>query len=266
MRTSAEPHRIKTLIVDDEKSSREALSIYLNEYCPVIDIVGDCDSVKKAFKAIHELNPDLVFLDIEMPMANGFELLKMFNPVNFRVIFVTAYSEYALDAFRYSAVDYLLKPVKVTELIEAVKKTDIYFEKSGNSTNLNKKNENIEILKTIHRNLVVCTNKGFSVINPDEIIICKAEGYCTCIYLEGKNTISSSRNLKYIEGLLPYCNFMRVHHSYLINLNHVKGYSHQEEILLTDNNKAPLSNVHKNSFLNIFKNIKSKPKLKPKEI
>ena len=256
MKITDQPQKIKTIIIDDELSSREGIFIYLKEYCQVIDVVALCDSVKNAFKAINEFKPDLVFLDIQMPMENGFDLLKMFNPVNFRVIFVTAYSEYAIDAFRYSAVDYLLKPVKVSELIEAVSKVEKIINVSSHEANPDKQNENIALLKSTQDKLVVSSNKGFSVINPEEIIMCKAEGYCTSIYLAGKNIISSSRNLKVIEDMLPGEKFMRVHHSYVINLDHVKGYSHQEEILLSDNQKCPLSNVHKNSFLKLFKNRK----------
>src|ERR1035437_4787774 len=116
------PKSIKTIIVDDEKPSREALVNYITEYCPDIEIVSECKSIKTAYKSISELKPQLVFLDIEMPNGSGFDLLKMFETIDFKVIFITAFSDYAIQAFRFSATDYLLKPVKVIELIDAVAK------------------------------------------------------------------------------------------------------------------------------------------------
>lgn len=104
---------LNTIVVDDERPSREALSTYLRDYCRDVQVVSECDSVKSAYKAIVEHKPKLVFLDIEMPNGNGFDLLSLFNPIDFKVIFVTAFSEYAIKAFRFSAADYLLKPVKV---------------------------------------------------------------------------------------------------------------------------------------------------------
>jgi two-component system LytT family response regulator len=104
---------IKSVIVDDEQPSREALANYIREYCPDIEIVSECKSAKTAFKCINERRPQLVFLDIEMPRGSGFDLLKMFKTIPFKVIFVTAFSDYAIQAFRFSATDYLMKPVKV---------------------------------------------------------------------------------------------------------------------------------------------------------
>jgi two-component system LytT family response regulator len=205
------------------------------------------------------LAPDLVFLDIEMPMGNGFDLLRMFNPVKFKVIFVTAYSEYAVDAFRCSAMDFILKPCNVEELLRAIRKAEIEI-KHDRYSDLS---ELLELMSHDNKpqgKVVISSSKGFTVVSPDEIIMCKAESYCTFIYLTGSGVISSSRNLKYYENLLPCEKFMRVHNSYLVNLNHVREYSNQEVIMLSESRSSPLSNVHKQEFLKMFRSRNNRKK------
>ncbi len=247
---------IKTIIVDDEKPSREALSNYLHEFCPGIHIVAECKSAKMAFNAISEFEPQLVFLDIEMPKGSGFDLLKMFETINFKVIFVTAFSVYAVQAFRFSATDFLLKPVKVSELIEAVNKVKDELSLQNSFVNIKVLLDNLAGANSLTENLVIPDSKGFTVIKTSDIIMCEADGYCTRFYLTENVKISSSRNLKYYEELLPKNIFLRTHHSCLVNLQHVKGYSHQEEILMIDNIKCPLSSGNKHTFISYFKNHK----------
>ncbi|HSO88982.1 MAG TPA: LytTR family DNA-binding domain-containing protein [Draconibacterium sp.] len=244
---------IKTVIVDDEKPSREVLANYLREFCPTIQIIAECKSAKMAFKAISENQPQLVFLDIEMPKGSGFDLLRMFETINFKVIFVTAFSVYAVQAFRFSAVDFLLKPIKISELKEAVNKVQHEFEVKDAFLNVKTLLENLSAQSSPNRNLVIPDSKGFSVIKTSDIIYCEAEGYCTRFFLFGKIKISSSRNLKFYEDILPQNLFIRTHHSYIVNLQHVKGYSNQEEILLTDGLKCPLSAGNKHQFIGLFK-------------
>ncbi len=247
---------IKTIIVDDEKPSREALSNYLREFCPGIQIVAECKSAKMAFNAIFEYQPQLVFLDIEMPKGSGFDLLKMFETINFKVIFVTAFSAYAVQAFRFSATDFLLKPVKVSELKEAVNKVREELALKDSFINIKALLDNLAGLNSLTENLVIPDSKGFTVVKTSDIIMCEADGYCTRFYLTENVKISSSRNLKYYEDLLPKNVFLRTHHSCLLNLQHVKGYSHQEEILMIDNIKCPLSSGNKHTFISHFKKHK----------
>ena len=244
---------IKTVIVDDEKPSREALMNYLREFCPNIQIVAECNSAKTAFKAITEHQPQLVFLDVEMPKGSGFDLLKMLSPISFKVIFITAFSNYAVQAFRFSAVDFLLKPVKISELKEAVEKVTNELEVKNSYLTVKALLANLSGQNTASDNLVINDVKGFSVIKTSEIIYCEADGYCTRFYLVGNTKINSSRNLKFYEELLPANQFFRTHHSFIVNLHHVKGYSYQEEILLADGLKCPLSAVNKHAFLSLFK-------------
>jgi len=244
---------IKTIIVDDEKPSREALSNYLREFCPGIQLVAECKSAKTAYKAISELQPQLVFLDIEMPKGSGFDLLRMFSSVRFKVIFITAFSNYAVQAFRFSATDFLLKPVKISELKEAVDKVMNELEVKDSYLTVKALLDNFSGHTPLNGNLVIPNSKGFTVIKTSDIIYCEANGYCTHFFLSGKAKISSSRNLKFYEEILPQNLFIRIHHSYIVNLKHIKGYSNQEEVLLTDGFKCPLSSGNKHSFISLFK-------------
>jgi two-component system, LytTR family, response regulator len=246
---------ITTLLIDDEKPARETLASYINEYCPILEIVATCETSASAFKAIQAHQPKLLFLDIEMPGENGFELLRKIKRIDFDVIFTTAYSGYATRAFRVSAVDYLLKPIKISELIEAVTKVETKL-----------KNNNFDHLATLieqtnHQSgqpekLIIPHQKGFTALNFSEIIMCKADGYCTHFYLSNKRVITSSHHLKYYEETLPNDKFMRVHHSYIINIEHIESYHSQGEIVMKDDLTCYLSHSHKNSFMKLFKKIK----------
>ncbi len=247
---------IPAIVVDDERPSRDALCTYLRDYCPRVEIVATCNSIKSAYQAILKQHPELVFLDIEMPNGNGFDLLRMFSPLEFKVIFITAYSDYAIKAFRYCATDYLLKPVKVDELIEAVTRVE-------NERDHGKNNYPVEtLLDTITRpeevfdRLVIPDTKGFTVIKLPDIIMCMADGYCTHFYLTEKRKITSSKNLKYYEMLMENHHFIRTHNSYLINLDHVSGFANQGEIYLNEGCTCPLGNSYKSNFLARFKRLK----------
>ena len=250
---------IKTIIVDDEKPSREALVNYITEYCPDIEIVSECKSAKAAYKSISELRPQLVFLDIEMPNGSGFDLLKMFENIDFKVIFITAFSDYAIQAFRFSATDYLLKPVKVVELIDAVAKVKQGLSVQDTNQHIQFLLQKLALPDETTKTLVIHHQKGFDVIRTSDIILCKADGYCTNFFLSENIKICSSKSLKYYQEILPDNQFMRVHNSYIINMSHVKGYAFNGEILLSENQSCFLSSGHKQSFLRNFKgNSKTK--------
>lgn len=240
---------LKAIVVDDEKPSREALTTYLRDYCPDVEVVAGCDSVKSAYKDIQKHHPNLVFLDIEMPNGNGFDLLKLFKTIDFKVVFVTAYSEYAIRAFRFSATDYLLKPVKVDELAEAVNKVNKDLAHKKNNLNLHILEENLFSQDNNHHNLVIPDIHGFVVIRTKEIILCEAEGYCTTFFLSGNRKVTSSKNLRYYEDLLDKSGIIRAHRSFLVNLSKVTGYSRQGEIFLEENNTCPLGNNYRQQFM-----------------
>lgn len=241
---------IRAIVVDDEQPSREAIRNYLRDYCDEVEVVATASSVKTAFKVIQKNKPDVVFLDIELPDGKGFDLLSMFSKIDFRIIFVTAYSEYAIKAFRVNAVDYLLKPVKIDEIKAAVEKVrnNHSYDPEIVSGLVKSLSESTHLQPT----LVVSNIKGFEVLKIDEIIMCKADGYCTNFYLTGNRKATSSKNLKQFEILLTEYKFVRVHHSYIVNLNHVCSYTRQGEIILSENNKASLGDNFRNVFLKKF--------------
>lgn len=242
---------IRAIVIDDEEPSREALRNYISDFCSDVEVVATASSVKTAFKAIQKHKPDLIFLDIEMPDGKGFDLLNMFGTIDFRVIFVTAYSEYAIKAFRVNAIDYLLKPIKIDELKDAIEKI-----KASNGDTQSEKLS--VILKGMsdgvffHPTLVVSNVKGFEVLKINEIIMCKADGYCTIFYLTGDRKVNSSRNLKQFENQIMDYGFIRVHNSFLVNLHHVSSFTKQGEIILTENNKAFLGDKYKVHFMKVL--------------
>jgi two-component system LytT family response regulator len=251
-RGKSSSRKLHTIVVDDEKLSREVLCNYLDEYCPEVEVIDTASSIKTAYKKILKTSPDFIFLDIEMGDGKGFDLLSLFEEINFKVIFVTAYSEYAVKAFRYSAVDYLLKPIKIDELCEAVKKVKGKEETDADPLNLrtlvsNLKNGSVQV-----PNLVIPHLKGFQVLKIPEIIMCQADGYCTNFYLTGNRKIVSSKNLKHFYSLLFEHNFIRIHNSYVINLEHVTAYNRQGEIELTESHTAHLGDSYKNDFVRRF--------------
>jgi two-component system LytT family response regulator len=248
--------RIPTIIVDDEQPAQELLANFICEYCPELEIVAVCGSAKTAFAAISGKKPQLVILDVLMPLADGFDLLRMFDPIFFKVIFVTGHSQYAIDAFRFAAVDFLLKPIKVAELAEAVRKVKSTLMLTRPINQLQSLIENFSQPQKQNRNLIIADNNGFSVVKTDEIILCQAEGCFTVIYLVNDELINSARNLKYFEEILDPKQFMRVHYSYLINLHHVKRYTSNDEIILTDDLKCNLSRSNKQEFQEYYKNQK----------
>ncbi|MBE9576533.1 LytR/AlgR family response regulator transcription factor [Flavobacterium proteolyticum] len=225
---------INAIIIDDEVRARVSLQLLLEEYCPNIKVIEQCETLAEGIKAINKFKPNIVFLDIEMPAHSGLELFDFFNEeeIDFSVIFTTAYSQYAIKAFKFSAIDYLLKPIHPEELVEAVKR----FEKI--------KSQNIKILKeNLDQNklnkIAVPTGNSILFLETDQILYVKGEGsYCEIVLLNGEKIICS-RYLKNFEDILSnYSNFLRVQKSYIANLNYVSVYNKSDGGNLEFNNKT----------------------------
>lgn len=226
--------KIKAIIIDDEVRARVALQLLIEEYCPNIEILEQCETLAEGIRAIHKHSPNLVFLDIEMPGHSGLELFDFFHEedINFSIIFTTAYSQYAIKAFKFSAIDYILKPINPEELVEAVKR----FQKI--------KSENIKVLKdNLNQNklnkIAVPTGNSIVFLKTNQILYVKGEGsYCEIVLLNGEKMICS-RYLKNFEDILSsYTNFLRVHKSYIANLNYVNIYNKSDGGNLEFNNKT----------------------------
>lgn len=225
---------INAIIIDDEVRARVSLQLLLEEYCPNIKILEQCETLAEGIKAINKFKPNIVFLDIEMPAHSGLELFDFFNEeeIDSSVIFTTAYSQYAIKAFKFSAIDYLLKPIHPEELVEAVKR----FEKT--------KSQNIKILKeNLDQNklnkIAVPTGNSILFLETDQILYVKGEGsYCEIVLSNGEKIICS-RYLKNFEDILSnYSNFLRVQKSYIANLNYVSVYNKSDGGNLEFNNKT----------------------------
>jgi two-component system, LytTR family, response regulator len=243
---------IRSIIVDDEKPAREVIKNYLAEFCPDVEVIATADSVVTARKAILLHHPDLVFLDIDMPDGNGFDLLRRLHRIDFRIIFVTAFSEYAVRAFRFFATDYLLKPVNIEELMEAVEKVRNDMDDRAGNSNIEELIKFTQHADPQHSAITIPDKKGFKVVGIHEIIHCEADGYCTHFYITGGKKITSSRNLKFYEEILEEKCFLRVHHSYLVNLKHVKDFAAEGVIHLSEDHSVPLGNTYRKRFLDRF--------------
>lgn len=219
---------LKTIIIDDEPDSIKLLELQLAQHCPQIEIASTYTSSIKALPAIEKLQPDLIFLDIEMPVLNGFELLEKILHLPFSVIFITAYNEYALKAFRFNAVDYLLKPVDAADLIQAVAKAAQRIKPTSTQLSLMQKQMRGEPATRI---AIPGQQGGVSFIDLNDIIYSEASNnYSKLILADGKQFLIS-KTLKDVQEVLEEEHFLRVHRQYIINLNHVKQFNRNEGIL-----------------------------------
>jgi len=242
---------IKAILVDDEISNLKGLQRKLENLFPSIHVSGAFQKPEDAIQAIIDEKPNLLFLDIEMPRINGFELLARLKEVHFHVIFVTAYSEYALKAFKKSAIDYVLKPIDNDDLVFAVNKAldiiKLKKESESNSKLLSVLEENISKSNKI----IVPTQKGISFLPQDEVLHLEGyEGY-TKIHLINNTTITSSYNLGKFEKLLN-TTFFKCHKSHIINLEKVRHFENEGYILLDNDYRVPISKTNKKAFLSLF--------------
>ncbi len=247
---------IRSVIVEDEKKSSELLSTMIKRFCPEVTVEAIAESVKDGEVVIRKHNPDLVFLDVEMGDGNGFDLLKKLGDVNFDLIFTTASDQYAVKAIKYSALDYLLKPIDPEELQGAVKKVK---ERTSDAASF----ENLKfLLKNIRRDddrfsrITLPTGNGYELVNIKDIIRCEAEGNYTNFFIDGKRKLLVSASLKHYEDLLPAEDFIRVHHHHLININHVVRYLKTEGgyAVMSDGTEVEVSRRKKDAFLQRLQN------------
>lgn len=239
-------NKLRAVIVDDEQSGRDSLRRLLEENCHDVEVVDQAGSVEQAVEVIQQQQPDLVFLDVEMPRGSGFELLKRIERPSFRTIFVTAHNHYAIKAIKFSAADYLLKPVDVDELIASVEL--VKNSSSDWSSRYHNISESIDPVKK--SKLAVPVKDGFAFISPEEIIRLQADGSYTHIFTVN-DRYTASRNIKEYEELLQDLGFFRAHHSHLINLLHVKNFSRNEgySVVMSDGSVVEVARRKKDQFL-----------------
>ncbi len=245
--------KIRTLIIDDKIANINTLSKLLTLYCPQVELCATAENITEGYNAIVTLQPALVFLDIEMPDGSGFDLLSKFNDPGFEVIFTTAYNQYALRAFREQALDYLLKPIVIDELRQAVSKA---------SQQIGLKQTHIDLEQLLQRLHIPQLGKisipvldGYLFINQQDIIRCEASRSYTHFFMTDGRKLVVSLHLKECESLLPRGSFFRVHHSHIINLQYIVRYTKGRGgyVQMTDNSTVEVAASKKEAFLELMK-------------
>lgn len=241
---------IKALIVDDESRGRQTLFNLLKENCPEVEVLEMCDSAKSAVESIEKNQPGLVFLDVEMPQQNGFALLESVRNINFDVIFTTAHSHHAIKAIKFSALDYLLKPIDIDELRAAVDKVSQKKSQVQQHNNIEFLLQNAKGTKKFDK-IALPTTDGFVFVNINEIVRCEASGSYTLFYFDKKESLLVCKNLKEYEDLLSDMNFFRVHHSHLINLSGIQRYIRGDggQVVMQDGSVIEVARRKKEQFL-----------------
>ena len=239
---------LQAVLIDDDESNLSSLSEKLSKHCPVIEIIAKCNNAQDGIKTIDSLEPDIVFLDIEMPVMNGFVMLQHLTFRNFQLIFVTAYDHYAIKAIRYSALDYLVKPVEIEDLKTAVSKAQANSRNKPNDSQLEMLLEHLQ--KKQPRRITIPTSEGLQFINLEDIIYLEASNNYTYIYLD-KQKFLVSRTLKDFEEILPPETFLRIHHSYLINKIFVEKYIRGDggQVVMSNGVALDVSKRKKSEFL-----------------
>jgi two-component system, LytTR family, response regulator len=250
---------INAIIIDDEKNALEVLEMQIEQFCDNVNILAKANGGVKGIDAIKKYNPDLVFLDIEMPHKNGFDVLTETKQYNYDVIFTTAYDEFAIKAFKYSAIDYLLKPIDIVELQQAIDKVSSKNEK----TNSLEQKMNL-LFSQLQPHSAIITNKialpvndGMQFFEPDEIVRCESDSNYTHIYLTSGKKITVAKTLKEVEENITGTPFYRIHQSHLINMNHVgkliKGES--AYVIMKDGSSITISRNKKEGFMETFRKV-----------
>jgi two-component system, LytTR family, response regulator len=222
---------LKTIIIDDEPDSIRLIQIQLEQHCREVEVAGTYTSSVKALADIDRIKPDLILLDVEMPVLNGFELLEKIMHLHFCVVFITAYNQYALKAFRFNALDYLLKPIETQSLVEAVKRAEKRIKPTIAQLNFMQKQMRGEIPSKI----AIPGQKGISFIDLNDIVYAEASDNYSKLIMTDKRIFTISKTLKDVQDVLEESHFLRIHRQYIINLNHVKHFNRNEGILTMDN-------------------------------
>lgn len=245
---------MKAILIDDEKNSRESLRKKIETHCPQIEVIAECSNGEEGLAAINKYQPAVVFLDIEMPKMNGFTMLQQLSIRNFELIFTTAYNQYAINAIRYSALDYLVKPVDVMELKNAV-------DRITGKTNPVIKNEQLEILANFlskqqqsPAKIAVATSSGLEIIDIATIIYLEATGNYTNIYMTEAKPLLSSKTLKDFEDILPDSQFFRIHNASLVNVSFIKKYNKGEggQVVLANGTQLDVARRRKEELMEML--------------
>jgi len=248
---------IKAILIDDEKIWLEMLTNQIGKYCPTVTVAAKCQNAAAGIEAIRQHQPDVVFTDIEMPGMSGFEMLRQFPEINFDVIFITAFEKYAVKAFKCSALDYLLKPVDPEELKLAI-------EKVGQKKMKKASNDQIDLFFAAFKSRMTAVKKialpsadSVIFVAPEKIIRCESDSNYTLFIMEDKQKILIAKTLKEVSEILQDFGFIRIHHSHLINPDHIEKYIKGDGgyVLMKDGGHITVSRTHKEKFNDLFSKI-----------
>lgn len=243
--------KLNAILVEDEKLSRDILSNYLQKYCPNINLVGQAENIKEGLKLIENNDLDLVFLDVEMPYGNAFDLLDQVEDRSFETIFVTAYNNYAIEALNAHASYYLMKPIEIDELIKAVN----YVESIKLKENALQEKILVPITTGVQGKITIPQQDGFEILETKDIMFCKADDNYTEIYLNTNKKKVVSKTLKYFDEILADSGFARIHKSYLVNINEITKYVKGKggSVILSNGKELSVSASRKADLLAYFK-------------
>lgn len=242
---------MKAIIIDDEPDAIKTLEWEITKHCRELEIIGKYTNPKEGLEAIKRETPDVLFLDIQMPQLNGFDLLENLSVINFNIIFVTAYDEYAVKAFRINAVDYLLKPIITSDLLDAIKRVNVKSQLSNSSEIDN--TWQIEKLKKNFNKIPLTDADGIEFVFPNHIIYCQSEGSYSYVILENKKVLIT-KSLGEMEEVLAEHNFIRTHRSFIVNLNHINKYVKNDGgfLVMSNGDQVAVSRRKKEDLMKLF--------------
>ena len=245
------------LVVDNESNIRQGVVQLIQNFCPFESRIFEADGVATGLKSIAENNPDILFLDVELDDGTGMDLLSKLNEINFHVIFITAHNKYAIDAFRFSAIDFLLKPINPDELIEAFEKISKQIKNKFLQDQLHVMQESIDKINKKEKKIVLKDSNSIFFININDIIRCESDGQYTEFYIENIKNVIISKSLKEYEEILEPYGFIRPHHSHLINTNKILRFDKQNggNLVMQNQDEIPVSHRKKTQILQILDSL-----------
>lgn len=245
---------ITAIIVDDEQKSISTIQKIVTDYCAGVSVIGSADNITTAANLISTLKPQLVFLDVEMPYGNGFDLLNSLSEINFEIIFITAYNQYAITAFKYASIDYLLKPVNIAQLQDAISRAEQRIVEKLNAANYLLLKQNLQAADEGDRRIILADSNGQYFIVIKDISYCIADGSYTFIYTLNGKRYHVSRNLKEFEDMLPQSMFFRIHHGHIVNVRHINKVTSGRtgSVIMQDGKELEIAARRKKEFNDFF--------------
>ncbi len=249
---------LKIILIEDEVKTLQNIRFVIEKYCDDVEVIGTSNSVKSALELFENTSPDLVLSDINLPDGTSFDILEQLSEIDFKIIFITAFEEYAIKAIKFSALDYLVKPIDPKELIATIEKAKIHLENENENLKLKALLANVRDFSDSLKKIVLKTSNSIYVIDVQDIIRCESDSSYTKFFLKDSRKIMVSKVLKEYTELLKDSGFIRVHKSHLINLNYIDRFNKADGgyLIMKDTSSVPVSQRKRDTILNFFDNLK----------